>query len=269
MHIKCCNEVNFDHVYQAFKEGFSDYIIQKEIRQDEFKSHFFGPEGNRLIFSYLAYEDEKPVGLILGGCKDYEGILTLRCGAMCVGPEYRGRGIALDLMKRHEKLANELGCKQLFLECITTNEKALNFYLASDYRVIYQLKYYSRKKHKTQVDQVAEGEFIDYKDYRDGVEGHVNWQNEIWYLEGLSPKVKYIKIHDDIVAMMVHIGPRVAYLHVKKHFRLNGYGKMLVNSLEEKPLKISFSSQGGLEGFLTKTGFVEETISQVEMYKFL
>jgi len=39
--------------------------------------------------------------------------------------------------------------------------------------------------------------------------------------------------------------------------------------LEEKEIKISFPSQGGMEGFLTHFGFVEDNISQVEMYKFL
>lgn len=269
MNILSCNEVSFDHVYQVFKEGFSDYMIQIDITQEKFKEHFFGPEGNRLIFSYIAYEHDKPVGLVLGGCKTYEGILTLRCGTMCVVPEYRGRGIARELITKHEKLAKELGCKQLFLECINGNDRALNFYAMFGYQVIYQLKYYTLNKHKPNKAEVVEGDFIEYKDYREYVEGHVNWQNELWYLEAIKPSVKYIKVHDEIVAMMVHRGPRVCYLHVKKHYRLNGYGRTLIESLSDKQLKISFPSQGGLEGFLNHIGFEEDKISQVEMYKFL
>jgi len=269
MNIKCCSEVSFEDVYHVFKEGFSDYIIQREISLDQFKEHFFGPEGNRLIFSYIAYEDDLPVGLVLGGCKTYEGILTLRCGTMCVVPDYRGKGIARTLIKRHEKLGLELGCKQLFLECITVNERALNFYIANNYRVIYQLKYYTLKKHKAQKNDVVSGEFVEYKDYRQDVEGHVNWQNEIWYLEMTKPSVRYIRVQNEVVAMMAYNGPKIVYLHVKKHYRLNGYASMLINSLEEKEIRISFSSQGGMEGYLTHFGFVEDNISQVEMYKFL
>ncbi len=269
MVIKCCSEVSFEDVYHVFKEGFSDYIIQKEISIEQFKNHFFGPEGNRLIFSYIAYEDNRAVGLVLGGCKTYEGILTLRCGTMCVVPDYRGNGIARSLIKRHEKLANELGCKQLFLECITVNEKALNFYIANNYRVIYQLKYYTLNKHKSQKGKVLNGEFVEYKDYRQDVEGHVNWQNETWYLEVTKPLIRYVKVQNEVVAMMAFSDSKIVYLHVKKHYRLNGYASMLINSLEEKEIKISFPSQGGMEGFLTHFGFVEDNISQVEMYKFL
>lgn len=267
MKIVCCNEVPMEDIYGAFSKGFSDYMIQFEMEQEQFESHFFGPEGNKLLFSFIAYEDDQPVGLVLGGCKTYEGLLTLRCGTMCVIPEFRGQGIARKLLNAHQKLASDLGCKQLFLECIKGNDKAHDFYLTSGYKIVHQLKYYGQKKYKQVESDVVEASFLDYKQYRDQVEGHVNWQNEIWYLEQLEPKFKMIKIENKVIGMVGYIGARMCYLHVKKAFRLNGFAKQLVYSLEEKQVKISFPSQGGLEGFLTHVGFEEDTISQVEMYK--
>ena len=49
----------------------------------------FGSEGNLLEHSFLALEEGKPVGVILGGIKDYESIKTMRCGTLAVHPNYR------------------------------------------------------------------------------------------------------------------------------------------------------------------------------------
>lgn len=271
MKIVSCNEVSMADVYNAFKVGFSDYSIKFEMSMEQFDSHFFGPEGNKLLFSFIAYEDELPIGLVLGGCHTYEGILTLRCGTMCVHPEYRRQGIARKLMESHEKLARDLGCKQLFLECISDNDRAVVFYLASAYQVVYQLKYYTHHKHKYVLhDSIQTVSMEDYKIYRSEVEGHINWQNELWYLDYIKPEFKAILFHDDIVGMIAYKTNRVCYLHVKKKHRLNGYGKILMDSVESSGMvKFSFPSQGGLQGFMKSTGFVEDDISQIEMYKIL
>lgn len=269
MIIKTCNEVSMEDVYAIFKSGFSDYMIQFEINKTDFENRFFGPEANKLIFSYIAYMDEKPVGLILGGCKNFDGVLTLRCGTMCVDPDYRGRGIAKKLLEKHEILAKELGCKNLFLECINGNDRALNFYLSSGYKVVYQLKYYSHKKYKHQENDVEFGDWLDYQNYRNDVEGHVNWQNETWAIEKADPQVRFVKHHDVIVGVMVAIKNRICYIHIKKAYRGNGYGKKLLFALETKDVRVSFPSHSGLEMFLMRQGFVEDKISQFEMYKMI
>ena len=82
---KRCSDVNIDLVYEAFKVGFSDYIIKMEVSKG-FYTTFLGPEGNLLEHSFLALEEGKPVGVILGGIKDYESIKTMRCGTLAVHP---------------------------------------------------------------------------------------------------------------------------------------------------------------------------------------
>jgi len=269
MKIITCNEVPFDDVFEAFSGGFSDYMIQFEMAKDQFKSHFFGPEANKLIFSYIAYVDEKPAGLILGGCKNFDGVLTLRCGTMCVVPEYRGQGLARKLLEKHEKLALDLECKNLFLECINGNDRAFHFYLTSGYKVVYQLKYYTHKKYKKLESETELGNLVDYTNYRNEVEGHVNWQNEIWSLEKSDPTIHLVKHQNHIVGMLAARENRICYLHIKKQYRGKGYGKKLLFSLENREVKISFPSHSGLEMFLMSQGFVEDEISQFEMYKMI
>lgn len=268
MNIVCCNEVDYEVMYNVFKEGFSDYIVSFEMDQQQFQKHFFGPEANKRIFSYVAYDREIPVGLILGGCQQYDGIMTLRCGAMCVIPNYREHGVGTALMNAHEQLARDLGCKQLFLECIQTNEKALAFYLTLGYEVVHQLRYYTKSKHKGEM-LVEVGDWLDYQKYRSEVESHVNWQNEVWYVEHLNPEIKMIKKDGDIVALLLHAGSKIAYIHVKKEYRLNGFAESLISSINETMLTVGFPSQGGLDGFFRHIGFSKSELSQVEMYKYL
>ena len=49
-----CNNVDFEKVYEAFKVGFSDYMIKTEISKNDFLDYFFGPEGNKLETSFIA-----------------------------------------------------------------------------------------------------------------------------------------------------------------------------------------------------------------------
>ena len=74
---KRCSEVNIDLVYEAFKDGFSDYIIKMEVSKEDFIQRFLGPEGNFRTFFSCFLEEGKSVGVILGGIKDYESIKTM------------------------------------------------------------------------------------------------------------------------------------------------------------------------------------------------
>ena len=50
----------------------------------------------------------------------------MRCGTLAVHPNYRGVGVSQKLFELHkEALQNE--CKQLFLEVIVGNDRAIRF----------------------------------------------------------------------------------------------------------------------------------------------
>lgn len=140
---KRCSEVSIDLVYEAFKDGFSDYIIKMEVSIEDFIKRFFGPEGNSLKHSFLALDGNKSVGVILGGIKDYEKIKTMRCGTLAVHPNYRGIGVSQKLFELHKEEALQNECKQLFLEVIVGNDRAIHFYTKLGYEKVYDLSYLS------------------------------------------------------------------------------------------------------------------------------
>jgi len=116
---KRCTEANEDAIYQAFQNGFSDSILKIDLPKDLFMNHFFGPEGNSLEYSVIALDGEKPIGLNLGGIREFDGLKTLRCGALCVHPDYRGTGVGTGLFECHKEIALSNNCRQMFLEVIT------------------------------------------------------------------------------------------------------------------------------------------------------
>lgn len=135
---KLGTEVEKIDIHKAFKSGFSDYMIKMDIPEDVFFKRFFGPEGNTYDLAIIAYHKDVPVGLVMGGIKPFDGnAKTMRCGGLCVVPEFRGKGISQELMRRHKEMALEHGCKQIMLEVIGGNDRAIQFYKNLGYQILY------------------------------------------------------------------------------------------------------------------------------------
>jgi len=185
---KNCTEVNDDAVFEAFQGGFSDYVFKFQHTKDVFVKNFFGIEGNKREYSFIALDGDKPVGLVLGGFKVYEGIRTLRCGALCVHPDYRGSEISHRLFDLHKSTALKEGCRQMFLEVIAGNDRALRFYEKKGYEKMYDLAYYSHSNpmefdealpESVTVERIAMASLREFGKNSNGV--HVNWQNDFDY----------------------------------------------------------------------------------------
>ncbi|MBZ9686920.1 GNAT family N-acetyltransferase [Clostridium estertheticum] len=181
---KCCIDVDRRVIFQTFLDGFSDYIIKFETTESLFFERFFGAEGNNLEYSFIAMEEGRGIGIILGGIREFDGLRTMRCGTMCVSPLFRNKGIASQLLKLHKKKAIEENCKQLFLEVIASNNNAINFYESNGYFKVYDLIYYSTEKfdwlENVTTDSIEDISIEELRAFRNSFsELHINWQNEI------------------------------------------------------------------------------------------
>ncbi|GLC31072.1 GNAT family N-acetyltransferase [Clostridium omnivorum] len=282
MEFKRCTEVDMNSMYSAFSLGFSDYIIKLEMPQSIFEMRFFGPEGNSLEYSFIAIDEEKPVGIILGGIKHYDGVKTLRCGTLAVAPEYRGKGISHKLMELHREEAIKQQCKQLFLEVIVGNDRAINFYKKLGYEKIYDLSYFSHKDVTSLSEkcmlQLSIHE-IDIKDLRAAAqkskEIHINWQNDLDYIEKLDGQINlgaYVG-HKLVGVISANKNTRINYIWVEENFRHNGIGTNLVKTAAKglglSKLSLGFPNNASVQGFITHIGFTKDNIAQYEMYDFL
>jgi len=82
------------------------------------------------VITLLAYEGTIPVGVL----NAFDGFSTFRCKPLlnihdiAVLPQYRGRGIASEMLKQIEQIARERGCCKLTLEVLEKNHVARGAY---------------------------------------------------------------------------------------------------------------------------------------------
>lgn len=281
---KRADQVGKEQVFEAFQKGFADYLIKFEMTQEVFFHRFFGIDGNDLSLSYVAFDEDRPMGLILGGIKEFDGVRTMRCGTLCIIPEYRGKGVSSGLLDLHIGSARENHCAQLFLEVINGNDRAVSFYEKNGYERVYDLKYYTldrqaflREELETDASYpVREMELKEALALRSRfTDLHLNWQADFDVLEKSSDVILLGAYHGEDLAgfMAFKENGRIVLLWVDAPYRNRGLGRRLLSHAAQKvnveKLHISFSNHGPLSGFVKKTGFTEDQLSQYEMYRFL
>ncbi len=279
IHYKKCSEVNIDFIYEAFRDGFSDYIIKMEVSKEDFIKRFFGPEGNKLEHSHLALDENKPIGVILGGIKDYESIKTMRCGTLAIHPSFRGTGVSHTLFELHKEEAIKNGCQQLFLEVIVGNDRAIQFYKKLGYEKVYNLSYYNLKDLSNLTSKSLpniEIKQIKFAEFQNGIQKwlnfHINWQNDIDYIERTENNTYYgAYINNDLKGCIcISDNGKISFLFVDKEYRGVGMATSLLQTVNKElqlaSLSIGFPNNGLLEGFVKKCGFEKSSLAQYEMY---
>ena len=273
-----CSEVELNDLVTVFNTGFSDYVIQLKMTEEILNSRFLNIEQNQLENSFIAYDDQKPVGLILGGYKIYEGIKTLRCGTLCVDPNYRKLGVATKLYELHKQLAIEKGCQRLYLEVIQENDKAIRFYLKHGYSIINDLEYYSHLNPQILNSSIPNEVMIQESNlehleifHQNNIKTHLNWQNDFDYMRFFSQLKHYKLMIKEAVIGLISILPqgKIFYVWIEPKYHKLGYGKSLlayvVNQFSLTKLSISFPKDIDMISFLTHVGFTKDSISQYEM----
>ncbi len=276
-----CVKLSDTEIYKAFTACFSDYMIKMEMEQDVFISRFFGCEGNSKEHSFAAYEDDKPVGICLGGIKTDEEIKTFRCGAMAVTTDVRGKGVAGTLMKMHIERAKELGCLQLFLEVIDGNDRAVAFYEKNGYEKVYNLIYRKMlskdiknfKSDKNVYDLAEEISFDEIKEFRRNDSSHLPWQCSFDYFSMLDTKYYGIKAEGRLCAAIAASNAKVYYLWTEKEYRNRGYATalvhMVINQLSPKELVFTYSNNHSAHTFSNKLNMGYLGVKQLEMYRLI
>ncbi|MED1470168.1 GNAT family N-acetyltransferase [Bacillus salipaludis] len=277
-----CSEVEDHFIHQAFQDGFSDYIIKMEISEPDFIQRFFGPEGNARETSFIAFYEQQPVGVILGGIKNYETVKTMRCGTLALHPDFRGQGISQKLFELHKEEAINQGCKQLFLEVIVGNDRAIHFYKKLGYEKIYDIVYYSiqdlsgLKMAETKSEAIIRS--LDFNDFQTHIQKwtyHINWQNDIDFLEKLSHNHYFgAYLNEELVGCLsINSNGGISFLMVDKQVRGKGVATLLLQTacknLYLSKMSTGFPNNSLLEGFYKKHGFQKGNLAQYEMYLIL
>lgn len=272
-----CSNVEDSHIYRAFISGFSDYIIKMDLDRDEFFDRFFGPEGNQRELSFVAFDHDRPVGIVLSGLITYDGIETLRCGTLSVDPAYRRKGVGKALMDRHMEVARDNKCKMMMLEVISTNQRAVDFYEELGYEKAYFLRYYTLKELRkfpergTIVEKIRPEMIRRIKPILN--ETHINWQNAMEYTDKLQGVHYYGIINRSNLVGFITFDQKGKIYRMWTHpaHRREGFGVALIHKVIEisgnQEVYISVSSNAGISNFLRRFGFEKDSLYQYEMVK--
>ena len=94
---------------------------------------------------WVVYNDSRPVGCIAYR-KKADGVGEVK--RMFIRSEYRGRGIAKELLKTVERYAKEQGCYTLFLDTRITLEPAVSIYRSFGFNIVFQQGLYIQMEKK-------------------------------------------------------------------------------------------------------------------------
>lgn len=276
---KTCTDVPINEIFQAFSLGFSDYILPLTMSQDDFEARFFGPEGNALNLSFMAFDQNHPIGLILSGIRVFDGLATMRCGTLCLSPDYRGQGISQKLFDMHKSAALTFQCKQLFLEVIKDNHRAVKFYENCGYKHVYTLKYYSSmiqtiaSPTDTLPYIVKQVTFDKLHSFRKSLlDCHISWQSDTPYYASSTHESLLGAYHADRQVALIAMSSqgKINFLWVHPTCRHQGLGRSMIQKAAQaqnvEKVTICLPSNASLEDFLRKLVFQKEPIEQCEMY---
>lgn len=281
---KSCSEVKESFIHQAFLSGFSDYAIPMNIPRDQFFERFFGMEGNTLEDSFVAFDDNEPIGLVLGGIRTYDGFKNLRCGALCVNANYRGKGVSKELFRLFAENGMNKHCERLSLEVLTDNERAIRFYEKQGFKKSHKLVYFrhvmednrlklSRKNRSIEINEVDLSVAAEVR--KKILTTHINWQNEVEYFMKDTTTHCYAAYDGNSVVgtLVITSSGKIYFLYVVESERKKSIASSLlsqaINQLDLKKLTISMPDQIDIIEFLTKVGFKKVPIEQFEMYKLM
>ena len=283
MDYKCCTNVSKELIFQAFQNGFSDYPIPFQHSMDFFFDCFFNREGNQLEQSFIALQDDSPVGLIMGGIRNFDSYHNLRCGTLCISPEYRGQQVADQLFELFLQNAVQSGCERISLDVLADNHRAIRFYEKKDFAIHDKLLYYHvdgtqlatayiNHSSSSQIETLSPSVAASFLKVQKI--GHINWQNETDYFL-CDPNVRCFQFRNTPTGeikgvIVISSSGHIYQLWVNEESRRQGIGTALIlhaysqNQLEK--ISLSFPNKFENLDFLSSLGFMKDPVEQYEMF---
>lgn len=280
---KRCSDSSVKEIYEAYINGYIDYPINMDIPEDMFYRRYFGgPEGNSMELSFIAYDDDTPIGLLLSGIRVFDGSRTMHLSALAVKPGYRNQGIGTQLMRFHNQTAIDEKCDQMLLEVLDKCPKTMKFHEKRGYSIVYQIDFYSHND----VSQIIKKSDGDLHVHRGDIEvikyirkllpdTHLNWQNEVEYVELVEDKEIYTANYKGVEIGYLAISRKggILFLWVAPDFRRSGVAtELLAHAIKHMGLKklgINFPNNIWLDSFVKRMEFKKIGIHQYEMIKLL
>jgi ribosomal protein S18 acetylase RimI-like enzyme len=274
------NEGDFQKLYDAFTEAFSDYVIPFALTEAQFRNHI-NVNAVDLTRTVACFDGGRIIGFSLNGFGLWEGKQTVYDAGTGVIPDFRRQGVSEAMFEMMLPIFKKNGIEQCLLEVIATNTRAINLYEKLGFHTVRELalmqcdgKISSSAKTLRNVE-INEIERPDWGLLTTFWNGEPSWQNSVPAVQRSHKNKRILGAYLDAkcVGYIVFSSKfgRVAQFAVDKDHRNLGIGTALVQAMQAETsdgfslqvINIDKSLAAAMT-FFNNRGF-KERFSQYEM----
>ncbi|MGS2777681.1 GNAT family N-acetyltransferase [Robertmurraya sp. GLU-23] len=143
--IKRLKDCEISEAVEAWNIGFKGYYFDLTMTTETFMARM-ASEGLSDELSVIAFWNDKPVGLILNGIREFQGELIGWNGGTAVNKDYRSKGIGRRMLEATLDILEENNVKVSTLEAISENKGAIALYQSLGYDIIDYLECLEKKE---------------------------------------------------------------------------------------------------------------------------
>lgn len=133
--VKRLNELTFDQALQIWNEGFKGYFVEVSMTLEAFMARIV-KENLSISKSIVALDGNRPVGILLNGIQEVNGVKMAWNGGTAVVPEYRKKGVGKFLVETSVEINRGEGVEIATLEAISENTPAIELYKKMGYEIV-------------------------------------------------------------------------------------------------------------------------------------
>lgn len=236
------DKINKKIIYESFIEAFSDYSVNIFLPYEDFEKMLIGKGFNSEI-SIGLFHEEKLIGFILNGKREWNGKETAYDMGTALLPSYRGYGFSKKMIKEILKLLKEKNVEQYLLEVIQDNKNAFELYKAHDFKISRDFSVFQLKKNSCipsasipyKIETVSEISDNMWEIFKTFWDFSPSWQNSINSVKAVKEIFSYVVVKDknNIIGygIIEKNSGKIPQLAVDKNYRNKNIGKNIINRL--------------------------------------
>lgn len=248
---KTLENIELEVIYNTFIEAFSDYQVKFDISFYNFQM-MMKRRGLNLKFSMGAFENDKLVGFVLNGVRDWDGKTTIYDVGTGVILEHRRKGIIGGMFEKLLEICRERKIKQYLLEVLQENSGAVNLYKSNGFQITREFDCYFLNKFNSSCNKNIILERLDnfseeiWKELKEYWNYNPSWQNSIDSIKANFNNFIYVVAKSEEKIVGYGIAEKttgdIPQIAVSPQYRKQGIGKaiinMLINSLDIEKFKV-------------------------------
>lgn len=276
IYFKALDKISIEVVHKTFQEAFSDYQVKIELPLWKFHQMLLR-RGYHPAISIGAFKDERLVGIVLNGLRQWKGKVTAYDLGTGVIAEFRRQGITSEMLLQVKSLLKTKQVEQYLLEVLKTNQSAIELYNKQGFELQREFSCYQLEKEKfipkTSV-KVKHLERLELKELREFWNFEPSWQNSESSIEAVPEAFEYViaEYSSTVIAygMIDKKTGDIPQIAVHKDNRRKGIGSCILSELVKSTdaQRVSVlnveASDKNMNDFLVQSGFNYQ-VGQYEM----